>query len=116
MQIDDQPIDDQPTWWGFEGDGQADLADIFRMIALGMDEGMPAPIAVVPRPWAVEMIIQVAPSHRDAWRAWWWRRRDAGPWAVTQRRRGRYIHRCSYGNWRGWRVVIRDVTKDGTDG
>ena len=105
-------IDDQPTWWGVEfGDHVAGPADIFQMISRGMSEGLPAPIAVDTRLWAAETIIQVAPSHRDDWREWW-HQHDAGPWAVTQQRRGRYIYHRSYGNYRGWRVVILYVEDD----
>jgi len=99
----------EPAWWGVERDALvADPSGIFCMIALGMDEGLPTPISVDTRPWTVEMIIQVAPSHRDAWRDWW-HHHDAGPWAVTQQRHGRYIHHRSYGHWRGWRIVILHV-------
>ena len=105
-------IDDQPTWWGIERDDLvANLSGVLGMVALGMDEGLPAPISIDTRPWTVEMIIQVTPSHRDDWREWW-HQHDAGPWAVTQQRRGRYIYHCSYGHWRGWRVVILHVTED----
>ena len=92
----------KPTWWGAEGDDlAAGPADIHRMIAAGMSEGLPVPIAVDTRPWATEAIIQE-----------WWHHHDAGPWAVTQQRRGRYIYHRSYGHWRGWRIVILHVTED----
>lgn len=102
--------------FGAEGDDlAAGPADIHRMIAAGMSEGLPVPIAVDTRPWAAEAIIHVAPSHRDDWRAWW-NRHGAGPWAVTQQRHDHYIHYRSHGHWRGWRIVILHVTEDGTDG
>src|SRR5690606_4209823 len=60
----DMKIDDQPAWWGVERDDLvADLSGVLCMVALGMDEGLPAPISVDTRPWTVEMIIQVTPSH-----------------------------------------------------
>ena len=86
-------------------------ADIHRMIAAGMSEGLPTPISIDTRPWEAEAIIQVTPSHRDDWRAWW-NRHGAGPWAVTQQQHGRYVHHRSYGSWRGWRVVVLHVTED----
>src|SRR5690554_3030025 len=110
-QVTDQIVREEPTWWGVKhGDQVTDPADIFRMIAAGINERLPIPIAVDTRMWAAETIIQVTPSHRDDWRAWW-NYHGAGPWAVTQRQNGRYIQHRSHGNWRGWRVVILYVTE-----
>lgn len=102
----------KPAWWGAEGDDlAAGPADILRMIASAMNEGLPTPIAVDTRTWSAETIIQVEPPHRDDWRAWW-NRHGAGPWVVTQQQRGRYAHHRSYGSWRGWRVAILHLTEE----